>query len=63
MSYITICVADNEECNHKCKRRLIIPDKYDQSYANFSLDYFNKEKNTCEAYIGLNHKNKELKIN
>jgi hypothetical protein len=51
MNDITICVATKEECNRNCKRRHIKPCPYNQSYANFSLDYIKDKK--CEAYIGF----------
>lgn len=64
MDDITICVATLQECPHNCKRRNIQPKKYSQSYANFSLDYMNENKE-CEAFIGYGKKyeNIKLKIN
>lgn len=63
MSDITICVADEKECSRQCVRRFIKANPYNQSYANFSLDYI--KDNICEAYIGFGkqYKNKKLKIN
>lgn len=63
MSDITICVAGKSECDRPCKRRHVKINPYNQSYANFSLDYL--KDNICEAYIGFGKQfsNKKLTIN
>lgn len=62
---ITKCVATKEECDRPCIRKTIKVRKYSQSYANYSLDYLNKDTNICKAFIGYgkSEQNKELTIN
>lgn len=60
MSDITICEATQEECSLNCRRRNVRPNPYNQSYANFALDYLQGSK--CQAYLGYGKKYQDIKL-
>lgn len=53
MSDKTACVATKEECSLNCMRRHLKLNPYNQSYANFALDY-KDDKGNCMAFLSFN---------